>query len=91
MDMSEVKTDMQSGYETLMDYINSYNSIIAEEQNETAVVYEAGVLHGLLIANTIWLRSAAGINTGTAEVAEAASDRDIDMPALAEIGSETPR
>ena len=89
MDMNEVKADMQSGYETLKAYINSYNEIIAKEQNETAAAYEAGVLHGLLIANTIWLRSAAGINSDPDEDIEDDSDLDINAPTLAEIGPET--
>ena len=89
MDMNEVKADMQSGYETLKDYINSYNEIIAKEQKETAVAYEAGVLHGLLIANTIWLRSAAALNADPVEGIEEDPDRDIIAYTLDEIGPET--
>ena len=81
MDLNEIMEYLQFGYETLMDYINSYNALIAKEQNETAAAYEAGVLHGLLIAKTIWLRSTAGT--------EEDSDPDIDVPTLAEIGPET--
>lgn len=89
MDMNEVKADMQSGYETLKDYINSYNAIIAKEQNETAAAYEAGVLHGLLIANTIWLSSAAALNADPVEGIEEDPDHDIIAYTLDEIGPET--